>query len=414
MDTTASGFDHRALIAARNESLITLAKDPNYKFSDHSIRIETFPNSGMETFEGKEIVNIDEIIDINKEDPFLHVNSCFFIAFKHGLKKYGVTHLYDLPITVTLLKIISGFEIDEQIDMHHMVDMNAMVDMDSKIIEHTSNHRQCLQQLLNHFPDFEIHFFMGVNKHDAWHTTQISQLILPNDGKRGRKIIRILNENGIHFELIISDDNLFVPPIIDLTASIYNGQNNIIKEYRNTNLSVNSLVYSNYVFKNPDEINYLNKIEEQKIIQMNKDKILEKIQQKINYEKTRAEELQQKNQLVGNIKETFINKIYGINSILNQFVKQQGQLVKSVNDAVCNHTRLIETIDGDVIKLLENRDSLTYDQQNFIDEKIKDSERNYTQLLQELTKYEDSSLDDIGKYLIDAFKTYIKYKEMRQ
>jgi len=172
-DLSQSAFvlDQSVINYGRLASLGTLRQNPQYRFAEISIPVETQPNTGM----------IGEVRD-DSDLAGIYFSKCFFIALSQGLKKINIQYApFDLME-------ISGF-----------MDQFTMVDTDNHY------HARCIQFLVDALQTIQIHVFIGKkDEHGKWSTTPDYSAKFGD----GEHVIRILNM-GIHFELITTDSAMF-------------------------------------------------------------------------------------------------------------------------------------------------------------------------------------------------------------
>lgn len=147
--------------------------DPHSKFSTISRLVKTIPNNGV----------------IIGDDGLIYTNKCIIKSFYQGLQKYKKYFLNlwnsDVKITETLLLILSGFL--------HRTDM---FDTDNP------DHIKYFKTLMTYFPQIKVHVYIGSNINDEWFISPHRYEVFGT----GELIIRILNKNMIHFELIDNED----------------------------------------------------------------------------------------------------------------------------------------------------------------------------------------------------------------
>lgn len=355
---TNSGFDKKTMMIAKKLSLQNLTQNPNYTFDDQSIQINTLHNNGLQNYDGSNYeYNDGDWLDNT------HINSCFFISIEQGLKKYGVDNFFGNKINVSLLKILAEYFDDNIINMHSMIDTI------------NPKHKSSIDNLMKHFPDFELHIFIGKYNKDnnTWYTTPMPLQVIPNDKKINRKVIRIINQNMIHFELITSDDILFISPNCDLTRSVLIEQNKLL------NNTDNILIRSDYM------TNYEN-------YDINIDKTSNEYKNYVNqvcnyinqYNIMHDKYMEQKfNQYMDAIKITKFNKnntieqLYKLNAVLNEKLKVRDDLITQIN----NIKETIDNNNNQIIHIIQTRDLSLNEQQHF--DKIHDT---YMIVLNKLNK----------------------------
>ncbi|ARF11528.1 hypothetical protein Klosneuvirus_1_385 [Klosneuvirus KNV1] len=180
-DLSQSAFilDQSVINYGRITSLETLRQNPNYLFNQHSISVETMPNTGR--FE-------DERIE--------YTNKCFFIALSQGLE------LLQRKLEPIILMQLANF-----------MDKNKDIYLETNIHMEVKQQNQHIYRLAEFLTDVQIYIYVGHKKDEKWH-------IIPDHHDtfgQGPTIIRILNKGNYHYELITTDTNMFPREIKTMT-----------------------------------------------------------------------------------------------------------------------------------------------------------------------------------------------------
>ena len=190
----ASTDDDTTLNTALLKSLHFLSLDSKSKFNQQEIQIDTRPNNGQIILPDRALCSKLNL------DPYNSVsNACCFLAISGS---YPVDSM--IPFRAALYMYQIGWSSN-----------NIMVDTD------IPSHLQKLQALVNRH-NFILEFFIGTrnnNQNNQWFTTPIAHArLVPNNGQQPTKIIRILNMNNNHFELITSGDFIDMTKITNLSV----------------------------------------------------------------------------------------------------------------------------------------------------------------------------------------------------
>lgn len=164
---------------ARVFSLQAQDDDPRSGFQQQRHRVFTTPNGANITiaFPGEEFLRT-------------YINKCFVHSvydglFQHRLVWSGYSR-FDLMFDIGFDKTMLMFDTDK------------------------AEHREVINRLLQKFQNIRIEFYIGTKEGDQWFTTQTPHAVFGT----GEHVIRILNQNGNHFEHIRDQE---LPPIQHLT-----------------------------------------------------------------------------------------------------------------------------------------------------------------------------------------------------
>ena len=164
---------------ARLASLRDHSANPQAGFQTQRHRVTTAPNGANITiaFPGEEFLRT-------------YLNKCFVHSVFDGLSQYKLVWQGYSPFN---LMCDIGFD-------------KTMLMFDTSNNEHI----RMINRLFQQFENLRLEFYIGTKEGDQWFTTQTPHAVFGT----GEYVIRILNQNGNHFEYIIDQE---MPPIQHMT-----------------------------------------------------------------------------------------------------------------------------------------------------------------------------------------------------